>query len=316
MTLDELGKLQAYFYVISFGCVLACVWILPGLVAALTPFRYRDIMRVSQDALLTAFTTGNLFVMLPILSDNAKTLYANADLKNKMTEDEAANLVDIIVPVAFNFPNVGKLMMLVFIPFAAWYSGVSMGLAENISFAVSGLVTFFGSVNVAIPFLLDALRIPADMFELFVLSTVVNTRVTTIAAAMHVLFLALVGLWAIAGHLRWNPVRVGRYLGTTTVILVVVIGGGRFMFSQMIDESGEETADVLFDMQLPPLNPEPPMSIVQANSVKADKNPSADTLTRIKERGVVRLGYRADAYPFSFLNDDGELVGYSIELCT
>ncbi|WP_051329031.1 amino acid ABC transporter substrate-binding protein [Geminicoccus roseus] len=41
----------------------------------------------------------------------------------------------------------------------------------------------------------------------------------------------------------------------------------------------------------------------------------AATLDRIKETGVLTLGYRADAVPFSFENDIGEPAGYSVALC-
>ncbi len=43
--------------------------------------------------------------------------------------------------------------------------------------------------------------------------------------------------------------------------------------------------------------------------------PSAQTLERARETGVVRLGYRPDARPFSFPGTDGAPAGYSVELC-
>jgi glutamate/aspartate transport system substrate-binding protein len=41
----------------------------------------------------------------------------------------------------------------------------------------------------------------------------------------------------------------------------------------------------------------------------------ASTLDRIKQSGVVAIGYREAAVPFSFLSPKGQPVGYSIELC-
>jgi ABC-type amino acid transport substrate-binding protein len=40
------------------------------------------------------------------------------------------------------------------------------------------------------------------------------------------------------------------------------------------------------------------------------------TLDRIKADGVIRLGYRSGAAPFSFRERDGTVRGYSVELCT
>lgn len=41
----------------------------------------------------------------------------------------------------------------------------------------------------------------------------------------------------------------------------------------------------------------------------------ADTLQTIKNTGVIKLGYHADAEPFSFMNPQGAPVGYSMDLC-
>jgi glutamate/aspartate transport system substrate-binding protein len=39
------------------------------------------------------------------------------------------------------------------------------------------------------------------------------------------------------------------------------------------------------------------------------------TLDKIKETGVIQLGYRATARPFSFVGSDGQPAGFSIDLC-
>jgi polar amino acid transport system substrate-binding protein/glutamate/aspartate transport system substrate-binding protein len=41
----------------------------------------------------------------------------------------------------------------------------------------------------------------------------------------------------------------------------------------------------------------------------------AGVLDRARETGELRLGYRADAQPFSFTNAEGRAAGYSVELC-
>ncbi|MCB1961250.1 MAG: transporter substrate-binding domain-containing protein [Rhodocyclaceae bacterium] len=39
-----------------------------------------------------------------------------------------------------------------------------------------------------------------------------------------------------------------------------------------------------------------------------------DTLSAIRERGVIRLGHRLSSVPFSYIGDQGEVVGYSHDL--
>ena len=42
---------------------------------------------------------------------------------------------------------------------------------------------------------------------------------------------------------------------------------------------------------------------------------SAATLERIKQSGVIKVAFRADAPPYSFKNDVGEASGYTVDLC-
>ena len=111
MTIDEFGRLQVYLVTFNLAALLLTFGILPLLVMAVTPFKYRDIVGMSKDALVTAFTTGNLFVVLTVLTENCKTLFEKYDLKQEKTN----TYIDVLVPISFNFPNTGKLLMLLFI---------------------------------------------------------------------------------------------------------------------------------------------------------------------------------------------------------
>ena len=126
MTVEEFGRLQVYLVSFNVAALFLTFWILPMLVTPFTPFKYRDIIGLTRDALVTAFTTGNLFVVLTVLTENCKDLFEKYDLKEEKTEA----YVDVIVPISFNFPNTGKLLMLLFILFAAWFSGSTLHLTQ------------------------------------------------------------------------------------------------------------------------------------------------------------------------------------------
>jgi Na+/H+-dicarboxylate symporter len=100
--------------------------ILPGLTAALTPFRYREIIGSARDELTTGFVTGNLFITLPMLVDNATTLFKSGQIDSEDTQ----SYVEVLVPTSFNFPNIGKLLTLLFVLFAGWYVGKSIAFTS------------------------------------------------------------------------------------------------------------------------------------------------------------------------------------------
>ena len=95
------------------------------------------------------------------------------------------------MPASFNFPHTGKLLSLSFILFAGWFADALVPLSDYPQLAFAGLVTFFGSLNAAVPFLLDVFRIPADTFQLFIATGVINSRVGSLVAAVHTLVVAL-----------------------------------------------------------------------------------------------------------------------------
>ena len=55
--------------------------------------------------------------------------------------------------------------------------------------------------------------------------------------------------------------------------------------------------------------------ILVLNFAIANAATDVDTLKRIAETGEIRIGYVPDAPPLSFENGEGEVVGYSIDLC-
>ena len=78
LTFDELERIQVYLVIYVALASLLSLWILPGLVAALLPLRRRDVVAASRDALLTAFATGSVFIVLPILVERSRELLAKA----------------------------------------------------------------------------------------------------------------------------------------------------------------------------------------------------------------------------------------------
>jgi Na+/H+-dicarboxylate symporter/ABC-type amino acid transport substrate-binding protein len=307
LSLEQLGRLQVFLVAYVLVALLVSFWVLPGLVAALTPIRMRDLFRLTRDALLTAFVAGDLFIVLPILLEASKQLIA----QNVPRDPQAATLPDVIVPASFNFPHTGKLLSISFVLFAGWFTDAAVRFADYPRLALSGLVSFFGSLNVAVPFLLDLFRIPADTFQLFLASGVVNSRFGTLVAAVHTVTVALLGTYAATGALQWERRRLVRYAVITALLTVGVIGGTRVIFARILDQ--RYTKDkVLAGMHLV----HAPVSVVVHRTpvAPAPDPPDATVLAAIRARGHLRVGYLSDSLPFAFFNARDELVGLDVEL--
>ena len=106
LSVEQLGRLQIYLVVYVALAFVVSLWVLPGLIAVLTPIRARDVLGQARDSLITAFIAGDLFIVLPGLMDASRTLLDRL----RPGDEEPGRLTEVIVPASFNFPHTGKLM--------------------------------------------------------------------------------------------------------------------------------------------------------------------------------------------------------------
>jgi Na+/H+-dicarboxylate symporter len=306
---EDLLRLQVFLVTYGIAALFMTFWLLPGLVSLLTPVPAREVIGEMKQALITAFMIGDLLVVLPLLMERSKALLA----KHRMAGEESQELSDVIVPASFNFPHAAKILTLGFILFAGWYSGASVQPHDYPLVAGAGLISIVGSVNSAVPFLLDLLRVPADTFQLFVATGPVNSRFGTMAAAMHTVVVALVGTAAMVGSLSVKRRRILPFVALSAALLLGALVVARAVFSQTLSDRYDKDK-ILAGMQLiqdsvattiyrtPPATILPPVPVGQSR------------LDAIRKRGVLRVGYFSDAMPYAFFNGQGDLVGLDVKM--
>src|SRR4029453_15161455 len=133
----------------------------------------------------------------------------------------------------YNVPHAAKILSLSFVLFAAWYSETALRPSDYPRLVLAGVVSLFGSVNGAIPFLLDQARVPIDTFQLYLATSILAARLGPVAAAMHMVVLALVGTYALSGRLRVSPARIARELALAAGPAAVTVGGRGVPFRAM-----------------------------------------------------------------------------------
>jgi ABC-type amino acid transport substrate-binding protein len=188
-----------------------------------------------------------------------------------------------------------------------------MGLIfrENGEVWISGLLSFFGGVDVALPFMLDQMRLPSDLYQLYVVTGIVNGRTATLLAAMNLLTFTLLATAALTGHLtiRWrNAIAVGVF---TLVMTGGALLGMRWYFSTAVENAFDK--EQIINEMGSPIFPE----INKVYSEVPDlpmEDLGKPLLERLLERGVLRVGYSDSSLPFSYLNDEGRLVGFDVDM--
>ena len=308
LNLEQVARIQVYLVTYVLIALLVALWVLPGLVSALTPFKYREVLGPTRDGIITAFMAGDLFIVLPILIQACKELLE----RRRLVDESTKTLPDVIVPASFNFPDTGKLLSISFILFAGWFAGAAVPVARYPELALTGLMTFFGSTTAAVPFLLDLFRIPADTFQLFLATGVVNARFGSLLAAVHTVTVTLLGSAAILGTLRFSPGRIVRYLLVTAVLTVASVSALRLLFTTALKPSfaGEE---LVYSMR--PLMPAPKAQHIKiAKLVDYIEKPSGSVIDTVKRRGVLHVAILLYRLPYVMADREHNLVGLDIEM--
>jgi Na+/H+-dicarboxylate symporter len=308
MTLEEFSRLQVYLLTYAVGALLLTFVLVPMLISSVTPFRYREILTASRDAMVTGFMTGNLLVVLPMLAANCKKLFARDD----SVREEAESTVDVVIPLAFPFPDIGTLLILLFIPFAAWFVGNAMGATEFPAFLLVGFFSFFGNVEIGMPFLLNQLHIPLDMFQLHVMTLVYIGRFATMLAVMHVTAVALITACAVNNRLTIKPTLLINKLLISIAVLVLAVVGTRTLLGYTVNPEykGYETFITLNNI----LPVAPYKDFTESLPKPYGYDNKTSRLAQIRKRGVIRVGYYSDSLPYAFHNSKGKLVGFDVEM--
>ncbi len=308
MSFEELARLQVFLVLYVLMAVLLTFWLFPALITSLTPLTYRQVVGPTRDVLITAFATGSALIVLPLLIERSQELLRQSALSTPETE----RAVEVIIPAFTSFPKSGTLFPMSFVLFAGWFAGAPVAIAHYPIFLFLGLVSFFGSVNVAMPLLLDTLRIPSDLFQLFLATTIVTNRFSVLLTTMNNLALTLLGACAVGGllTLRWG--RLVRNGVITLVLLALSVGGARTFFAYTVDTTYRKD-EIIAGMQL--LRSPGPATVYKTAPPAVplpDAQPSR--LERIQTQKLLRVGYLLDNLPFAYFNGKGDLVGFDIEM--
>jgi ABC-type amino acid transport substrate-binding protein len=281
------------------------------LFAALTPLRAGAVLRTFRGPLVTAFATGNLLIVLPILAADSKTLLGETSRSGEPTEQEESS-VDILIPAAFPFPTLGAILGLMFVLFGGWYVGTAVPVTQYPTLVGAGLATLFGGTVLALPFLFDLLRLPADLFQVFVTVDVIGSRFGTLLAAMHLMAIALIGTYALRGTARVRPLPLLRWAAVSVALTAVALVGTRAFYTWVYVVPYTKN-QLLASMHLI-AQPQPHTVYREPPAEVLGEGKGPLPLTVIKQRGVLRVCYARDDYPSAFFNDAGELVGFDVEM--
>jgi ABC-type amino acid transport substrate-binding protein len=175
-----------------------------------------------------------------------------------------------------------------------------------------GFLGAFAKPVVTMPLLLNVAEIPSDIFNLYLSVGVFAARFGDLMKAMHLMAFSTMTAAALAGafRVRWRRLLIS---GGSTLLLVALTVVAIRGFLDVTFADAYSKKQLVTAAQL--LLPSAPSEVTQYAAVNPTPfQPHEDSMQRILRRGCIRVGFRPDELPFSYFNQDGELVGLDIDM--
>lgn len=277
-------------------------------IVVLTPLDLAATWRILRGPLALTASSANLLIALPLLNESLREeflrLLPDAD---PARQQRALEEISALMPVGFALPNLGQVVSLLFLPFAAWFVDRPLQPPAMLSMLATGIPAVTGGLKSAVRQELQQLGLPANLIGLVQINGEWLYRQEKVLSLLGLALLVILVVSASLGALRFRPAPLLRG-GLLLALLAVGLGGGsRALLARNLE--GTYRNDKLL---LNRLTTQPAVRV--AVSACGSLRPAAISVEAIQRRRALRVGVRSDQPPWAFHGASQELVGYDVDL--
>jgi len=301
ISFSQIGLLQVYLVAYTTVIIVLAFIFLPMLISSLTPFKFKEMLKIPKATLLAIFATSKIIILLPQMIEDIVQLFKNHGRENKEINSSA----ELLLPLAYPFPNLGTLVIMIFVPFAAWFVGRSFDTGELFLFTGTTLMSSFVAPVTGIPYLLDLFKLPNDTFQLFVLSSIWTDRIRVVLGAMHLYTITIVAIAFVQGMFKIN---------VRKLVVTFAVGAGALLILNLplkyfIGDSFQKAFDKYETFVHMDFDFKKAKTVTHSDFMQVPSDISV-----ITDRGWIRVGYYRDALPFVYNNKEGTKIGFDAEI--
>lgn len=300
------------FYIIPMVIIATTLafWILPALVISCTSLRYREVISEIRSSCFLAFVIASPSIAIPFLYRAVKRYADRYEIKDK----DLHNTSQMIVPIAYTFTQVGNLFILFFIMYLSYLFQHELGAFEEGLIGCMTVLMSFGGPELAvnsIHFLIGTLGFPSSAMDIYDNASVITQNFQILISAASMMVFVILLLLAYYKRLTFRPSYFFRHFFLFFLFLTLtVIGAKRLIQEYAPYENSSNVMAIQTDYPI----------VKRAKVYKfGQKMPDMrhrltvhNTLDRIYSTKSLYVGYHPNLPPFSYFNEQGELVGFNI----
>ena len=300
-------KQVSTYIILYIVCVSIIIfWIFPRITNMLSHIPSYVWLQQLFPILLLAYTTNVVIVCLPYIIELLNKEMRAIDPFNEKAQTQIQGTVSII----FNLP-IGSLFITMFVLFASVFYNTLLSFSSQIELFLTAFLTSLGAVGVgswinSLTFILDSLGLPLDALNLYLTVIPFTSGFQAMISVVQIASLSLLITLACRKKMQFSPMKIlkGSLLTFTPVLILF---GVIKTFNPLPEIKNEKKSifelSIASDIKVTVHDTPPP---------PADEVAGEDTFQRILRTKTLRVGYVANAAPFSFYNFDHGLIGYDI----
>ncbi len=308
MSMQSLPQLALYFSLLLLGCLVLALWIIPAALSAIAPISFRETMAGLKPAIAIAVATSVPAAAIPFVVEMTRKMLDRTQVKDEQRDDIVATNISI----AYVIGSTGTLFVYLYIKFAGSYFGEDFSFTDEIVLPMLVLLSSAGSATAIVSFVGDWLKLPPAALQLYAETSTIGRYPRSVLEIVAMGFLSVAIVLNYYGKLK---VRLFK-LGTTVAIPFVFFAAGVWGLSVVDRTYVDQGLPSFHEFTLSPdVTRNINVSVESANDSPSNEAETAGTdpaFVRVQRSGVLRVGVTDNTTPFTYRNDEDDIVGFDI----
>ncbi|STX51063.1 Na /H -dicarboxylate symporter [Legionella busanensis] len=302
-------NIALYLTLFFLGTFLLTFWIVPLLITSFISITYKEVIQLLREALLIALATSLSVAALPYIESATKLLLLR---HTSNLDEEMEKVTETITTMSYPFGQIGNLFLYLFIIFASVYFQHPIFL-ETLGKLFLIILTYFSSLGSpsstidSVGFLANWTFLPVQTTSLFVELLPITRYGQVLTSVMGMAFISIVSSFAYFQliHVRWRALI---FCILTSVFALSILS----LINVKFNVFNKITPNSILNFRLSPEITAHTQVTFNAPTQQSFSNLNSSTLHRIRQTGVLRVGYNEHMIPFVYFNKYNELVGFDV----
>ncbi|MBG6146488.1 Na+/H+-dicarboxylate symporter/ABC-type amino acid transport substrate-binding protein [Labrenzia sp. EL_142] len=321
VSLTGFAALSIYIAVVMLSSLVLALWVFPMLLTVFLPLTYREVMSGLREAFMVAVVTSLSVAALPLIQKAAQQYAAKLSNDNG-EEKQQREIIETSLSVSYPLAQIGNFFILVFLIYAAFYYYLPIERQQLLELPFVTLLSSIGSPTSsigAVTFMADWLGLPSGTTNLYVETMAITRYGQVIASVSAFAFVTTAITFIFYGKVRFDPKALVLMLSVSAAAFSGIwalgsLGGTHVPLHSEISYRAASLPDYVQQLSNANLLPTKTEQTADAGNQDPKVGTAINTIDRIETTGVLKVGINPNVMPFAYVNNDGRLVGYDVEM--